>query len=101
MLELCMLGAVAYSAAQVHIVLGVLAPVAVAFVWGNFVSPKAARRLQEPDRIALEIVLFGLAALGLVAADKVLLGVLFAIVVALNLTAVYALNSEESPEPHG
>jgi len=75
LLELCMLAALAYwgqeaAAGAAGWALGAGAALAAAVVWGILVAPKAQRRLAEPQRMLLEAVLFGLAALALVAADK-------------------------------
>ena len=62
------------------VVVGLLAMVAVAVVWGVLVAPKAGRRLDDPLRLALEVALFGLAGAGLVAAGYPAAGIaLFAV----------------------
>ena len=38
--------------------LGVLLAVAVAVVWGAFIGPKSSRRLPDPWRFAIEVVIF-------------------------------------------
>ena len=67
LLELCALAAVGYWGFQagerlpVRIVLGIGAPLLAAGVWGAFVAPKATRRLPDPWRMGLELVIFGTA----------------------------------------
>ena len=48
-------------------VVGIVAAVAVGVVWGAFIAPKARRRLRDPLRLAVELVIFGLAVAALVA----------------------------------
>ena len=43
----------------VQVVLGLGAPAIALTVWGLFVAPKASRRLPDPQRLAVEIVVFG------------------------------------------
>lgn len=70
--ELGMLAALAYAGWQVAagnqgvaILLAVVLVAGAASVWGAFVSPRAAKRLEDPKRLVVEIVLFGAAVLGL------------------------------------
>ena len=83
-LELCMLAALAGWGFSENAVLGVAAPVAAAVVWGLWIAPKAKRRLRDPVRLAVELLLFGAAAVALAAAGHDLLAVLFAAAVAVN-----------------
>ncbi|HWJ45986.1 MAG TPA: YrdB family protein [Gaiellaceae bacterium] len=95
-LELCLLAAYAYVGVQVNIVAAIVAPLAVAVVWGLFVSPKARFRIPRLLWIAAQVALFGGAAAGLVAVDHVVLGVLFAVAVALNLTLVLFWHQDDT-----
>jgi hypothetical protein len=70
--ELGMLAALAYVGWRiaagnqgVAILLAVVLVAGAASVWGAFVSPRAAKRLEDPRRLAVEVVLFGAAVLGL------------------------------------
>jgi hypothetical protein len=65
--------------------LGLLAAAALIVVWGTFIAPK--RRVQVPPAVwwALQVVVFGAAALALGAAWSVVAGVVFALVVAVHL----------------
>jgi hypothetical protein len=97
-LELCALAALAYWGFKtadgiiLDIVLGLGAPAAFALSWGAFVAPKAPYRLDDPQRLVLEIAVFGLAALGLIAAGAVLVGVLLAIAVSANIFLMVLLD---------
>jgi hypothetical protein len=88
LLELCLLAALAYVGLQVSIVLAVLLPALVALIWGLFVSPRARFPLPSIWWIGIQVVLFGGAVVGLIAAGSTLLGVVFGVVVAANLALV-------------
>ena len=50
--------------------LGIGAPVLAAAVWGAFVAPRARWPVPAPVRVAIELVLFGVAAAALAAAGQ-------------------------------
>jgi Protein of unknown function (DUF2568) len=73
--ELAMLAALAFwgfGAAEGlwALVLGIGAPVLAAAVWGAFVAPRARWPVPAPVRVAIELVLFGVAAAALAAAGQ-------------------------------
>ena len=72
--------------------LGIGAPLLFALVWGGVVSPKAPFRWEDPARLILEGVVFGLAASGLAHAGQPELGGIFAVVAALNLVLMLLLD---------
>jgi hypothetical protein len=88
LLELCLLAALAYVGLEVSLVLCVVLPVAAAALWGLFVAPRARFPLPQGAWIGVQIVLFGGAVGGLIAVGSPLLGILFGVVVAANLTLV-------------
>jgi hypothetical protein len=88
LLELCLLAALAYVGLQVNVVLAIMAPLAAAVVWGLLVSPKAPVSLPTVAWVAVQIVLFGVAVVGLVLAGNAALGVAFGIAIAVNLALV-------------
>ena len=96
LLELAALVALGYwgfrtgQGALMKIVLGLGAPLLVAVLWGAFVAPKAARRLADPARLALEVAIFAAATLALVAAGLTTLARVFAVVVVVNLSLMFA-----------
>jgi hypothetical protein len=69
-------------------VLGIAAALLFAAVWGALLAPRAPRRLHVPARLVAEVVLFGLAAIALVAADLPARGVLYAVVALLGIGLV-------------
>ncbi len=100
LLELCMLAALGYwgfhtgGALTADIALGLGAPLLAALTWGLFVSPKAPRRTHGATRLAVEGMLFGAAALALVAAGQPLLGAGFALAVLVNEVLLYLLGGD-------
>ena len=95
LLELCVLAALGYwgfkigSASIGKIALGIGAPLVVAVVWGVFVSPNAAVALPWPVHLLLELVIFGLAAAALYAAERPTLGWVLALVFVINRVLMY------------
>jgi hypothetical protein len=90
-LELCAIASLAFSGFTVadtlalDLVLGLGAPLSFAFAWGAFVGPKAPYRLDDPQRLLLEVTLFTLAVVALVWAEASVAAVLFAGAVVLNI----------------
>ena len=60
-----------WGGAGLGFALALVLPVLAALVWGLWVAPAARRRVADPARFALELVLFGAAIAGLVAIDAV------------------------------
>ena len=89
-LELALLGGLAawgFSFGGVAgVLLGIGAPVAAAGVWGLLVAPKAPSRLDDPWRLALELVLFAAGVAALAAAGYRNLALLLAVAVAVSET---------------
>jgi len=83
LLELCLLGALAWAGAAadaplvVRVVLALTLPGAAAVLWALFVAPKRRYEVSEPVRLAVELALFAAAALGLVLIGQVVLGLAF------------------------
>jgi hypothetical protein len=97
LLELAALAAYGYwgysqgSSSVVHVALAIAVPLAAAIVWGLFGSPKGPYHLRGVWRLLLEVVFFGLAAVALIVAGHVVLGVAFAAIVAANIALLHAL----------
>jgi hypothetical protein len=73
----------------VQVILGLGAPALAMAVWGLFVAPRASRRLPDPQRLALEIVVFGAGVLAFLARGDVLLALLLGAAAALSLFLMY------------
>ena len=89
LLELSALAATSYwgfatASGVTQWVLGLGAPIAVAVAWGLFVSPKAKVALPHPARFAIELMVWTAAAVALVAAGQVALGIVFATVALVS-----------------
>src|SRR5215469_322659 len=77
---LVILGLNAGIATADRIVLAVACPVVAAIIWGIAIAPQARRRLADPLRFAVEVVLFGASATGLGVEGSVIWAVIFAVV---------------------
>jgi Protein of unknown function (DUF2568) len=95
LLELCALGALAYwgfktgNATITKIVLGVGAPLVAAVVWGTFVSSQAPVQLPGLLILVLQVLVFGLAAAGLVVTGHRTLALVFEVIVVINALLMY------------
>jgi len=67
---------------------GVLVAIAVAVVWGAFIGPKSSRRLPDPWRFAVEIVIFAGATVALFAVGQAVLAVVFAVAALVTAALV-------------
>jgi hypothetical protein len=77
--ELAMLAGVAWCGWEITPALAVVFPLAFAAVWGVFVGPRARRRLPDPWRLGLELVLFALATAAYLSVGQTVLAVVFAV----------------------
>jgi hypothetical protein len=90
LLELCALAALAYwgietgSGVAVDLALALGTVGAFVAVWGRWVAPRASRRLADPARLGLELVLFAAALAALAAAGQPAIAVVLAAVLALS-----------------
>jgi hypothetical protein len=90
LLELCAVAALAIAGASASWVLAILLPLALIIFWGRFIAPKAARRLRDPLRLGIEIVIFTAVGTSLAIAGRPIAGVALAVLsiaVALALRA--------------
>lgn len=102
LLELSALAATAYWGFSTHSgiaqwILGLGAPAVVILVWWLFVSPKPRTELPRPARFGVELLVWAAAALALVAADQVVLGVAFAAVALASGTLNYVSGHRRGP----
>jgi hypothetical protein len=89
---LAVAGASVSAPVAVRVVLAVTGPVVAAVLWGMVISPKARWRPSDPLRIAIEIVLFLVAAVLLALAGYAVLAVIFA-VAAIGVAALVRLTA--------
>lgn len=77
---LVILGIRAGTALATRVALAVAAPVIAAVIWGVGIAPRARKRWPDPWRLAVEIVLFGAAAVGIGIEGSVIWAAIFAVV---------------------
>jgi Protein of unknown function (DUF2568) len=87
-------GATAASGAAA-VVLAIAAPAAMVAVWGLFAAPRSRRRLAAPARIPLELGVFALAAVALVAAGSTAVAIAFGALAAVNAVLLTAFRQWE------
>jgi hypothetical protein len=95
LLELCLLAALGYWGVQTgqsllaKIGLGIGAPLLAVVVWSLFIAPKASVPVATWLWLALQVVLFGLAAAGLILTGQRTLAIIFVLAVVLNSILLY------------
>ena len=101
LLELGALAGFAYWGSRtgptaVNVLLGVGAPLAMVVVWSRWAAPRASHRLAGRARIALELSVFALAAIALIAAGAPALAAIFAALVVLNAVLLTVFDQWQS-----
>jgi hypothetical protein len=96
-LELSALAAVSYWGWSEHDglwrwVLVVAAPLAIAVVWGQWVAPKARRRVRDPWKLLIELLVFGAGVAALFDADQPTPAIVLAGAAALHLALTFAFD---------
>ncbi len=98
-LELVALTAVAWcgwelgDSTAAQLALAVLFPLAVAFVWGTFIAPKARVKVSRPVWIAVQIGIFVVAAIALASVWSPWAGIALLLVFVANLALLLRLDS--------
>lgn len=92
--EIALVVGAVWAGWQAHPALGVLAGLAVVAVWAVFIAPKAGRRLGDPTRLVLEVLLFVAVAVELVATGAWAWGPVLA---AVGIAAATALRATHTP----
>jgi Protein of unknown function (DUF2568) len=95
-LELSALAAVAYWGwtephGALRWVLVVAAPLAVSVVWGRWMAPRSTKRVGDPWRLIIELLVFGSAVAALARADQPTLAAVLAAATAVHLALTFAL----------
>jgi hypothetical protein len=96
-LELGVLASVAYwgwweAHGPLRWVLAVGAPLVVAVVWGRFMAPKSSRRVADPWRLVLELLIFGSAVAALARVGDTIGAIVLGVLVATHLALTFALD---------
>jgi hypothetical protein len=74
------------SGLATDLLLGLGAPLLAAVIWGLWVAPASRRRLADPARLLVEVLLFAAGVVALAVAGFPLVAVGFAAVAAVNMT---------------
>ena len=96
LLELALLAAFAYwgwteGEGLWRWVLVLVAPLAAAALWGKYLAPKSDARVEDPWRLAVELVTFGGATAALFRAGATTLGFVLGGLAGLHLALTFAL----------
>ena len=99
----CEIGAVVAAAVwgadvtdgAVSVIVAVVAALSACAVWGLWVAPKSPRRLADPARAGVELVVFGAAVAALCVAGHVAWGVALAVAAVVSAALSRALGGEE------
>ncbi len=89
LLALFLLGWSRTDSLPVQLFLALAMPAAVMIVWGLFVAPKASRRLDDPARLALELVIWAVGVLAFGFAVSWILAILFGLAVFISLGLMF------------
>lgn len=73
------------------LLLGIGAPAIALVAWGALVAPRARRRLRDPSRLVVEVILFGLAGAALWSAGAPGWALALVLVAAANIAVLSAL----------
>jgi hypothetical protein len=73
-------GALAHTSLALRIVLAILGPVLFAVVWGLAIGPRASRRLNDPVRLLVEILIFVASAVALGLVGYPVVGIILALI---------------------
>ena len=65
-------------------VVGIIAGAVVILLWGAWVAPKSRRRLPDPARILLELVIFGAATAAFVSVGQTVVAIVFAVAAVVS-----------------
>jgi hypothetical protein len=79
------------------IVVGVVAAAGVVALWAAFVAPKSARRLRDPARLVLELVIFAAATAALAGAAGSLVAAVYAGIAVATAAAARAWPEPAAP----
>jgi len=73
----------------IQLIVGLGMPLLVMVLWGLFVAPKASRRLRDPLRLALELLIFAIAAAAFGLAIGPVVAVMFGAAVVISLALMF------------
>ncbi len=89
LLALFLLGMSLSDSLAIQLILALGMPLAVMVVWGLLVAPKASRRLDDPLRLVVELVIWFAGALAFGFAVSWILAILFGLAVMISLGLMF------------
>ena len=75
--------------AFIAVPLALMLPAAVMVVWGLFVAPRASRRLKDPVRLGVELVIWFVGVLAFAFVVGLFVAILFGLAVLINLALMF------------
>lgn len=81
---LAFVGATLVDGAVLSALVALALPMVAVAVWGTFVAPRARRRLDDPARLVVEVLLFAAAVAGLLSSGYVAFAVVLAVLYAVG-----------------
>jgi hypothetical protein len=100
LLEIAMLVALGWVGGEigqssvVSVLLAIASPLLAAVLWGMFIAPKAPRRLTDPAKLVVELVLFAAAAVGLALVGHPVLAAVLAVLFVVNAAVLRLAHAE-------
>ena len=94
---LCVAGSGLGSSTAGHVALAIVLPLAAAAIWAVWMAPTSRRRLADPARLVAQIALFVTTGVLAALADRVVLGIVFAVVTIVVFAMTSALGADAAP----
>ena len=88
MAVLAVIGAGIATATPARVALGVLGAGLGIAIWAAFIAPKARRRLPDPARLVVELILFGGSAIGLAVVGQPVVAAVYGVIAVLQAILV-------------
>lgn len=86
----------ATESTPLNAVLGIVAPVIAATIWGLFLSPRRRYDMAVPIRVAIELAVFAVATIALLAAGQPILAIIFGVVALAQRVVLSALGDHSA-----
>jgi len=83
------------AAGWVRVLVGIGVPLVTAVVWGLLLAPRATFKLPMVAKLLLKAVVFGAATAAIIASGGLVLGIVFAVIVAVNTALIRIGNLDE------
>lgn len=73
----------------VQVVLGIGLPSLAITVWGLFVAPRSVRRLPDPARLVVELIVFGAGVVAFILSGNLVLSVLLGVAAPISIALMF------------